>query len=115
MQNDMKDIERIDSLFNERLDLVKAMKSLVNELIEKYKRFDLSENDIEEGIYPISVLLFLGYGVEEIRVTSVYKIDGDIVIDGYDCEGEKLDGIYIYDDFEDDILDFIHHVLSSDQ
>lgn len=104
MQNDMKDIERIDSLFSERLNLVKAMKSLVNELITKYKRFDLSENDIEEGIYPVSVLSFLRHGVEEIRVTFVYKIDGNIVIDGYDCEGEKLDGIYVYDDFEDDIL-----------
>lgn len=108
---DMKDIDKINALLDNAFGIDKEMENLIEDLVSKYGRFDLSEDDIEEGVYPVSVSPYLRHGIEEIRVTSVYKINDDIVMDGYDDCGDMIQEIYNYGDFNGEILDFIHYVL----
>lgn len=111
----MNDIERLESHLDKICDIERESILLVRELVSRYGRFDLSESEIENDEYPISISVYLRYGMEEIRVTSVYEMNESIFVDGYSDNGKMVTEICIYNDFGEDILNFIHHILSADR
>lgn len=102
----MKDVERVNALNKMLLNANVVAYGAMVDLIKRTGRLDL---DMDSGThvddFPAEIRVFTDIGLICLSITSVYLSGEDnLMVDGYDENNDKVDGVNVYYDQIDEVV-----------
>jgi hypothetical protein len=102
----MKDVERVNALNKMLLNANVVAYGAMVDLIKKIGRLNLNLNNMEnERDFPAEIRIFTDNGLVCLSITSIYLSGEDnLMVDGYDDDNEKVNGVNVYYDQIDEVV-----------
>lgn len=96
----MKDIERVNALNKMLLNANVVAYGAMVDLIKKTGRLNLDLNNMEDERDSLAeIRIFTDNGLVCLSITSIYLSGEDnLMVDGYDDDNEKIEGVNVYYD-----------------
>lgn len=102
----MKNVERVNALNKMLLNANVVAYGAMVDLIKKTGRLDLDIDRVSHvNDFPTEIRIFIDNGLICLFITSVYLSGEDnLMVDGYDDNNNKVDGVNVYYDQIDEIV-----------
>lgn len=109
----MKNVKRVNALNKMLLNANVVAYGTMVDLIKRTGRLDLDMNSVSHiGDFPTEIRVFTDNGLICLSITSVYLSGEDnLMVDGYDDDNEKVDGVNVYYDQISEIVYLIKIIL----
>lgn len=109
----MKDVERVKALNKMLLNARVVAYGDMVDLIKRTGRLDLNIDDVNHvDDFPAEIRIFTNNGLIRLSITSVYLSGEDnLMVDGYDDNNDKVDGVNVYYDQISEIVYLIKIIL----
>lgn len=109
----MKDVERVNALNKMLLNANVVAYGAIVDLIKRTGRLDLDIDRVSHvDDFPTEIRIFTASGLICLFITSVYLLGEDnLMVDGYDDNNEKVDGVNVYYDQIGEIVYLVKIIL----